>query len=210
MQMTGQQQQTSPRDSPASTTNGPQAGDAWTRNMLAASDGSMNTSSQRGQTALTQWTLPSVGESSAHQSDSMPHWSMQNDPGISCLDSIFFGNDMDLDDLNLSFLNATGEYPAQSTMGDISGGARGHLDQPTSHGAAANEFTTTDPQSTVQLHWHTYCGHASSGNTTPDPSHDPDSVDEACHKTLSDKLQPRVQHGTLPSTSFLVRDSRDL
>ena len=204
VEMAGQQQQTYLPDSPTSMPNGPEVGDASTRNPLVPSDGSINASSTRGPTALSKATLPSVEEDRAHPSDSIPQWGMRNDPDISYLDSIFFSNDLDLDDLNLSLLNATGEYPVQSTMGDTAGGARGHLDQPTSHGTT-NGFPTVDPQSTIQLHWHTYCGHASSGNTTPDPSHDPDGVDEACHRTLSDKLQPRVQHGTLPSTSFLVR-----
>ncbi|KAH7231990.1 hypothetical protein B0J15DRAFT_530314 [Fusarium solani] len=55
----------------------------------------------------------------------------------------------------------------------------------------------------VQKRWHTYSDAAPSGYDTPDLSKDRYQVEEACHRTLADRLRQRVQDGPVPSTAFL-------
>lgn len=62
-------------------------------------------------------------------------------------------------------------------------------------------------KSWIQRKWHTFSEGASSGYITPDVTEDRHSVDEICHRDLTERLQPRLQSGSLPSTTFLVRDS---
>lgn len=57
----------------------------------------------------------------------------------------------------------------------------------------------------VQKRWHTYSDAAPSGYDTPDLSKDRYQVEEACHRTLADRLRQRDQDGPVPSTAFLVR-----
>ncbi|UNI22990.1 hypothetical protein JDV02_008832 [Purpureocillium takamizusanense] len=59
------------------------------------------------------------------------------------------------------------------------------------------------PKTVIQRRWHTFSGGLSSGYITPDATDDRRSVDEICHRDLTERLQPRLQSGSLPSTTFL-------
>ncbi|KAK5994302.1 Transcription factor -like protein [Cladobotryum mycophilum] len=55
----------------------------------------------------------------------------------------------------------------------------------------------------IQRCWHTMSLPKSSGYISPQTTNEQRNVDESCHKDLADQLQPRLQIGTLPSTTFL-------
>ncbi|KAF5610573.1 early growth response [Fusarium tjaetaba] len=61
----------------------------------------------------------------------------------------------------------------------------------------------TNSKKSVQRRWHTNTDLVSSGEDTPDASSDVDQIDEACHRTLADKLRLPIQDGPVPSIAFL-------
>ncbi|VUC24145.1 unnamed protein product [Clonostachys rosea] len=58
------------------------------------------------------------------------------------------------------------------------------------------------PKNFVQSRWHTFSDVGPSVSDTPGPSRGNFEIDDACHRSLADKLRPRVQYGPLPSTAF--------
>ena len=62
-------------------------------------------------------------------------------------------------------------------------------------------------RNSVQKRWHTHADAIQSGYETPDLSKDGCEVDEACHRTLADRLRQRIQDGPVPSIAFLVCQS---
>lgn len=155
-------------------------------------------------TTTTAFPVPSTGGSNIHQTDLMSYWGLEEGSQPYYLDSLLVGNEMDLDELNLSFLSATGEYPIQVPSRDETQSPQ-RYEAPVNSAAVPGHGLRVDLDTKIQRSWHTYCVSAPSGRVTPEPRQDHCRVDEECHRQLTRKLEPRIQHGILPSTSFLVR-----
>lgn len=110
-------------------------------------------------------------------------------------DTLLTGENFDLDAVNLSLLCATSDYPLPDAMPDLD---MSRLQPP------PNVVADCAKQHTNQIHkkWHTFA-ELSSGQMTPAQPEN-SLIDESYRKRLAERLQPRVQHGILPSTPFLV------
>ena len=167
------------------------------------SESSINTGSGTGLTTGTTCSVLSTEDSGIPQCNLIPYWELEDGFQSYYLDSLLVSNGMDLDQLNLSFLGATGEYPLQAPSRDEVQASQHDMVQP--EAAQQGQCAGIESDSVLQRSWHTYCIAEPSGHITPEHRQDPGRVDEEYHRQLSSRLEPRVQQGTLPSTSFLVR-----
>lgn len=110
-------------------------------------------------------------------------------------DTLLTGENFDLDAVNLSLLCATSDYPLPDTMPDLD---TSRLQPPPNLVADSTKRHTN----LIQEKWHTF-SELCSGQMTPRQSEN-NIIDESYRKRLAERLQPRVQHGILPSTPFLV------
>lgn len=177
--------------------------------VIAGESSNPSPSTGTGLTAASDFGIASLDADGIRQCDLLPYWNFEDDPQRPYFDSLL-SNNMDLGDLNMSLLNtATVESLPQMTTGDdVSRNLRFNLAQ-TSDSFTPDGSNIREPDSIIQRSWHTYCSNSSSGYVTPDPGQDQYAVDEDCHRELVDKLQPRLQPGTLPSTSFLVSHQKN-
>lgn len=141
----------------------------------------------------------------ARQCNLIPSWSPDGSLQWPPFDPFLATEEMDLEELSLSLLNATGEYPLQPVTIDAPISPAVSVGQCDTDLASDNTHTAPGQATVVQRSWHTFSGHAPSGYVTPNSRQEHDRLDDACHKNLEDRLQPRLQRGTLPSASFLVR-----
>lgn len=123
-----------------------------------------------------------------------PLWDSQLDQEW---ETLLTGDDFDLNAVNMSLLNATSHYMPTTEMSAFDLDATPM--QPLSVDLQAKQHSLT-----IQRKWHTFCEMSSSGEMTPDLSHEQSCMDENYRKRLADRLQQRVQTGILPSTPFLV------
>ncbi|KAJ6114333.1 hypothetical protein N7486_000111 [Penicillium sp. IBT 16267x] len=113
-------------------------------------------------------------------------------------DTLLTGENFDLDAVNLSLLCATSDYPPLDAPPDTIP----HLDTSRLHPPPnLVAESAKQPSNLVQEKWHTFSG-LCSGQMTPVPPEN-NLIDESYRKRLAERLQPRVQHGILPSTPFL-------
>ncbi|KAJ5639052.1 uncharacterized protein N7484_006914 [Penicillium longicatenatum] len=113
-------------------------------------------------------------------------------------DALLTGEDFDLDAVNLSLLCATSDFPPPEASPDaIPELDRSRLQPPPNLVAdSAKQHTNL-----AQEKWHTF-SELCSGQMTPIPPEN-SLIDDSYRKRLAERLQPRVQHGILPSTPFL-------
>ena len=172
--------------------------DIGTLNTNVASDSTMGTPMDMLPTSSTIVNQPSLSQ------DMSCTWDIEHDSYWSSFSCLLDANDIDLDGLDLAILNATGDSLQRGAMQ-----ADSTIDDTNTYQAetenALESSATSYSMSSVQRSWHTYCAHESSEHSTPEPSPEQYHVDEACHTNLSHRLQPRLQHGILPSIKFLVR-----
>lgn len=174
----------------------------------AATEESSNptsTSPITGHTVAADFTLPMLTEGIRH-CDLLPYWNFEDDPQRPYFDSLL-SNNLELGDLNIPLLHTSNveSFSGMSSGDDLSRNLRAHLEH--SMDSVTPEGSSREPDSAIQRAWHTYCSNdSSSGYITPDPGQVQCGVDEDYHRDLESRLQPRLQPGTLPSTSFLVRD----
>ncbi|GFF48271.1 hypothetical protein IFM51744_06785 [Aspergillus udagawae] len=114
--------------------------------------------------------------------------------------SWLMGENFDLDAVNSSLLQATtGELLPVDLMPDEDPIPTDSFNVGP-HATDAGLALTGD---TIREKWHTHCGQTTSGVITPDPTKDRNQIDESYRHELANRLQQRVQPGTLPSTTFL-------
>ncbi|KAJ5814578.1 fungal-specific transcription factor domain-containing protein [Penicillium riverlandense] len=114
-------------------------------------------------------------------------------------ETLLTGDDFDLDAVNLSLLHATSDFvPAIESIPEPS------LLPPREQSVpdTGNDLVKGRANA-IQRKWHTFSEPFSSGQMTPDVSQEGSFIDESYRKRLVERLQPRVQHGILPSTPFL-------
>ncbi|CAG7916347.1 unnamed protein product [Penicillium olsonii] len=110
-------------------------------------------------------------------------------------ETILTGDNFDLDAVNTSLLHATSEALSALDIPDIP-----ELGNPDS---SVDEHAK-EQASLLQRKWHTFFEVAAiSGHTTPEISQSGGHIDDSYRHSLHERLQPRVQHGILPSTRFL-------
>lgn len=115
-------------------------------------------------------------------------------------ETLLTGDDFDLDAVNLSLLRATSDFvPAIESIPEPSI-LRPHEQSISSIG----NNLIKGRANAIQRKWHTFSETFSSGQMTPDVSHQGSFIDEFYRKRLAERLQPCIQHGILPSTPFLV------
>lgn len=111
-------------------------------------------------------------------------------------ETLLTGDNFDLDAVNTSLLHATSDLLPALDIPDIPG---------LEHARPKFDEDPEERASVLQQKWHTFSEVASlSGETTPEPSQYSDHIDDKYRHKLHERLQPRVQHGILPSTRFLV------
>lgn len=125
-------------------------------------------------------------------------WNTQLDIGSS---PFFAGEDFDLDAMNLSILQAT----SQSFHAMESTSRQGTTDQLEPLNFLPEGQYRGKPSSHVQRRWHTFSEHTPSGDATPTDTQERLGLNDDHRQRLVESLGQRVQHGILPSTSFLVR-----
>ncbi|KAJ5538826.1 hypothetical protein N7494_008305 [Penicillium frequentans] len=109
-------------------------------------------------------------------------------------DTLLTGENFDLDAVNLSLLCATSDYPPPDAMPDLD---TSRLQPPPNLVADSTKRHTN----LIQEKWHTF-SEICSGQMTPGQPEN-SIIDESYRNRLAERLQPRVQHGILPSTPFL-------
>ena len=157
-----------------------------------------------------------IPEPATHQNQAMPQESLFLNVNDQCgspqppwdyrldgdWETILTGDNFDLDAVNTSLLHATSE--ALSAL-DIPGIPE--LGNPDS---SVDEHAK-EQASLLQRKWHTFFEVAAiSGHTTPEISQFGGHIDDSYRHSLHERLQPRVQHGILPSTRFLVSPTPSL
>ncbi len=174
---------------------------------IVASSGLINASPGTRMTDSNAYTVPSISESTSGLDNQLPYWGFGGDD----FDSLSFVNTEGFEDLNLSFLNAIGEYPLQPVLGVMTEEVRDtSVPPPNLESRHPHERTGSEKETAIQRSWYTYVGHVPSGDGTLEPVQPELQVDEDRRRDLTTRLQPRVQPGSLPSTSFLVsRHSMD-
>lgn len=130
-------------------------------------------------------------------------WNTQLDIGGS---PFFAGDDFDLDAMNLSILQATSQ--SVHAMGNTPGPST--MDQLGPLNPLSDLQYTEKPTSHVQRRWHTFSEKTPSGHATPTDTQERAGLNEEHRQRLAESLGQQVQHGILPSTSFLVRFSHSL
>jgi hypothetical protein len=106
---------------------------------------------------VTSQAILSTEPSQVQDPDMVPFWDLEDGSQPYYLDSLLVGNDIDLGDLNLSFLGATAEYPVQAlSRGELqSPQHRPTLRQPDTD---SSYWSRTEADDTIlQQSWHTYC-----------------------------------------------------
>lgn len=130
-------------------------------------------------------------------------WNTQLDIGSS---PFFAGEDFDLDAMNLSILQAT----SQSLHAMENTSRQGTMDQLEPLNRLPEAQYTGKPSSHVQRRWHIFSEHMPSGHATPTDTQERLDLNDDHRQRLVESLGQRIQHGILPSTSFLVRLSSSL
>ncbi|KAK5702375.1 hypothetical protein LTR17_022372 [Elasticomyces elasticus] len=167
---------------------------------IVDSSSSMNPSPGTRLTDSTAYTVPSMGDSTSGLDNQLPYWTFGGDDfdNFSFVDTEGFG------DLNISFLNAIGEYPLQPTLVETTEAVPdASLPPPIPESQHPHERTGPEKETAIQRSWYTYVGHVPSGYGTPEPLQAELQVDEDRRRDLTTRLQLPVQPGSLPSTSFL-------
>lgn len=134
-------------------------------------------------------------EFSINQAADLPTsvWPSGNDTGWA---SWLTDEDFDLEAVNLSLLQAS-DHTVQ-TVNDV-------MDQSFVNFATDHfEENQLDPQPSIQRTWHTYTILEPPRDKTPPSSQRPVAINDAYRKRLAENLRQNVQHGIVPSTSFLV------
>ncbi|KAJ6442529.1 early growth response protein [Purpureocillium lavendulum] len=116
--------------------------------------------------------------------------------------SYFAGNEFDIALLDPSLFTALPE-PHQPLGLPPEPSVAASTANPKSPAPTPHMQFASPPKSLIQRKWHTFSEGPSSGYITPDVNEDRRSVDEICHRDLTERLQPRLQTGSLPSTTFL-------
>lgn len=170
--------------------------DARTPNMLVDAESGILDSQQPQEAGLH--TVHVDEPDGAQESIGTDLWNTQMDIGSS---PFFAGEDFDLDDMNLSILQATSQSlngmentPRQSTMNQL---------EPLNPLPGAQY--TENPRSHIQRKWHTFSDHTPSGHATPTDTQERLGLNDDHRQRLVESLGQRAQQGILPSTSFLVR-----
>lgn len=127
-------------------------------------------------------------------SDQTPLWDAE---AVVQWPSLFTGNEFDLDEMDLSLVNATFDLDKTMLNEVAPGFPRSSLD----------EEPLARTEDLIQQRWHTFSEPTPLGYTSPDPARMKDKIDEMCHKEMSDTLRQSAQSLALPSTAFLVRSS---
>ncbi|CRG84369.1 Zinc finger protein 281 [Talaromyces islandicus] len=133
-------------------------------------------------------------EFSINQAAGLPPsvWPSGNDTGWA---SWLADEDFDLEAINLSLLQASDN--TVQTVNDV-------MDQTFADFAVDHhEESQPDPQPSIQRTWHTYTVLETSGDNTPPSSQKKLPINDAYRKRLAENLRQNVQHGIVPSTSFL-------
>lgn len=110
-------------------------------------------------------------------------------------------DDLNLDALNSSLLQVTtGEGTNSSEPGPTQ---QMGIDSPPAVSQPRNE-KVHHSGGFIRRKWHTYCEAVSSDRVGLDPALENGRINECYREELAERLKPRVQTGTLPSTTFIV------
>lgn len=110
-------------------------------------------------------------------------------------------DDFNLDAVNCSLLQATGE---RGSLGYHASLTEQSSIEPETIVSQSTERGFAQQRDTIKRKWHTYCEPVSLGRPTPDATLENGRIDEVYRQELTERLQPRVQTGILPSTAFIV------
>ncbi|PLB53808.1 hypothetical protein P170DRAFT_504723 [Aspergillus steynii IBT 23096] len=109
-------------------------------------------------------------------------------------------DDFNLDSINSSLLQATAGEASLDYHTDFT---EQFNIQPLNMNSLPMKRKFQQDGDSIRRKWHTYCQPTPLGGMAPDPTPENGQIDEAYRQELAERLQPRVQTGILPSTTFI-------